>query len=146
MICDVATLLRSTPPDWELLFRRAREQGSTRMLRLGLHMASTLFGVELPGEAAGGIRGDPKIESLAAESCARLVREPEVPWGRFEELRFDAKVIEGLRSKALFYVDVLMTPTPLEWEYLTLPERLSFLYYLVRPFRLAVKHGKVHPG
>jgi hypothetical protein len=146
MICDVATLLRSTPPDWEVLFRRAREQGSTRMLRLGLHMASTLFGVELPGEAAGGIEGDPKIKSLAAESCARLVREPEEPWGRFEELRFDAKVIEGLRSKALFYVDVLMTPTPLEWEYLTLPERLSFLYYLVRPFRLAVKHGRVYPG
>ena len=116
------------------------------MLRLGLHMASTLFGVELPREVAGGIQGDPKIKSLAAESCARLLREPEEPWGRFEELRFDAKVIEGLRSKALFYVDVLMTPTPLEWEYLTLPERLSFLYYLVRPFRLAVKHGKVNPG
>ena len=116
------------------------------MLRLGLHMASTLFGVELPGEAAEGIRADPKIKGLAAESRAKLWREPEEPWGRFEELRFDARVIEGLRSKALFYLDVLMTPTPLEWEYLTLPERLSFLYYVVRPFRLALKHGRLYSG
>jgi hypothetical protein len=141
MACDVATLLRATPPDWEVLFTRARAQGSTRMLRLGLYMASTLFGVELPQEVAEGINTDLRVKSLAAESYAKLLREPEEPWGRFEELSFDAKVIEGLRSKALFYLDMLMTPTPLEWEYLTLPERLSFLYYLVRPFRLAIKHG-----
>ena len=142
MVCDVATLLlRATASDLEVLFSRARAQGSTRMLRLGLHVASTLFGVELPPEADEEMQ-DPKIKSLAAESYAKLLREPEEPWGRFEELRFDAKVIEGLRSKALFYLDVLMTPTPLEWEYLTLPERLSFLYYLVRPFRLAFKHGR----
>jgi hypothetical protein len=146
MACDVAMLLRAEAPDWGVLLRRARAQGSTRMLRLGLHMASTLFGVELPQEVAEGINADPKIKSLAAESYAKLLREPQEPWGRFEELRFDAKIIEGLHSKALFYLDILLTPTPLEWEYLTLPERLSFLYYLVRPFRLALKHGKVHPG
>ena len=142
MAYDVATLLRAASPDWDLLFKRARAQRSTRMLRLGLHMASTLFGVKLPDEVAKGIQADPRIKSLAAESCAKLLREPEEPWGAFEELRFDAKVIEGLRSKALFYLDTLMTPTPLEWEYLTLPERLSFLYYLVRPFRLALKHSR----
>ncbi len=139
---DVATLLRGAPPDWDVLFERARAQGSTRMLRLGLHMASTLFGVGLPREVVEGIDADPRIQSLAAESYVKLLRDPEEPWGRFEELRFDARVIEGLRSKVLFYLDVLMTPTPLEWEYLKLPERLSFLYYLVRPFRLALKHGR----
>jgi hypothetical protein len=146
MVYDVATLLRSAAPDWEALFARARREGSTRMLCLGLHMASTLFRVELPEDVAAGINADPRIKSLAAESCAKLRREPEEPWGQFEELRFNARVIEGLRVKALFYLDALMTPTPLEWEYLTLPERLSFLYYLVRPFRLALKHGKVYSG
>jgi hypothetical protein len=109
-------------------------------------MAWTLFGVELPEGVAETIDADPRVEGLAAESRAKLWREPEEPWGRFEGLRFDAGVIEGLRGKALFYLDVVMTPTPLEWEYLTLPERLSFLYYVVRPFRLALKHGKLYPG
>lgn len=142
MACDVATLLqRATPPAWEALFARARGQGSTRMLRLGLHLASTLFGVELPREVAAEIRADARIERLAAESYAKLLRDPAEPWGKFEELRFDAKVIEGLRVKTLFYLDVLLTPTPLEWDYLPLPERLSFLYYFVRPVRLALKHA-----
>src|SRR5215207_7938277 len=63
MVWDVATLLlRATAADRKVLFARAREQRSTRMLRLGLHVASALFDVELPREAAEG-QGDPKVKS-----------------------------------------------------------------------------------
>jgi hypothetical protein len=33
-------------------------------------------------------------------------------------------------------------PTPLEWSLLRLPRSLSFLYYLLRPVRLAAKYGR----
>ena len=85
------------------------------------------------------------VQQRVADAAAQVLRWHTLrAQARFErELdALCAKVIEGLRSKTLFYLDMLMTPTPLEWEYLTLPERLSFLYYLVRPFRLAFKHGK----
>ena len=144
MAYDLATLLRAAEPDWPALFREARRQGSTRMLLLGLHMASTLFGVELPAEAVKLIAADPKLHRLAREACAKLRRDPDEPWGFFEESLFNLKVIERARMKALYYLDMLATPTPLEWELVRLPDRLFFLYYLVRPLRLALKHGREH--
>lgn len=146
MTYDLATLLSARAPDWPTLFREARRQGSTRMLLLGLHMASTLFGVELPAKVTNAIAANPKVEKLAGEAYAKLLRDPDEPWGFFEESRFNLKVIERARTKALYYLDLLATPTPLEWEFVRLPDRLFFLYYLVRPFRLALKHGKVYSG
>jgi hypothetical protein len=137
---DLATLLRAAEPDWPMLFREARRQGSTRMLLLGLHMASTLFGVALPAEAAKLISADRKVDRLACEAHAKLRRDPDEPWGFFEESRFNLKVIERARTKALYYLDLLATPTPREWELVRLPDRLFFLYYLVRPVRLVLKH------
>ena len=141
MVYDLMMLLRAEEPDWPALFREAGRQGSTRMLLFGLHMASTLFGVELPEVATKAIVADPKVEELARESYARLRRDHDEPWGFFEESRFNLRLIERARTRALYYLDLLATPTPLEWEFVRLPDRLFFLYYLVRPLRLVLKHA-----
>jgi len=141
MIYDLAAHLRaSTMVDWQRLIDQADRQGSERMLLLGFHLASELFGVELPGELARKIKTDPSMDRLAAQVYRILLRDTDVAGGFFEEHLFNLRAIEYLRRKALYCFDQVLTPTPIEWASLPLPSSLSFLYYLVRPLRLVLKY------
>lgn len=141
MIYDLAATLRAAPTlNWELLSRLAARQGSVRMLRLGLGLAGEMFGVELPADMARQVAADPAVSRLATEVYRVLARAPDAKVGFFEEQLFTIRTLQSVRRKVLFCVDQLVTPTPLEWACLRLPPSLSFLYYLVRPCRLALKY------
>jgi hypothetical protein len=137
-ICDFAQLVRTSPElDWRRIAARAGASGAERMLLLALRLARDVSGVPLPA-LAGRVDGDRRVNVLARDVRTRLsdASRPfaEQPW----PLRvFQLRAMDRLRDRARFACSVFLTPGPAEWAMLPLPRPLSWLYYLVRPMRVA---------
>ncbi len=71
---DIAYLLRcGVGIDWCVLLARARETGCTRILLIGLHLASQVFGAPLPAPVAGIAAADRKAAILANQVSAAVL-------------------------------------------------------------------------
>ena len=136
-ICDVAELLRSHPSlDLSAALDAARRIGAQRMLLLGLALAHDLLGAPLPE----WIPRDATIRALVPIVRRGLVESldmPEMQW-QLESALFHLRLRERV-SDRIRYCAARLTPTVGDWTSLTLPPRLAFLYYVVRPLRLAGK-------
>lgn len=140
-IADIARIPDAYPGiDFELAGRRASVAGVRRMLRLAVLLASDLLDAGMPGEIVDDARSDPAVTLLAEKVRRRLFSgSPRTD----EDFPFESMHLEMLDRPAdrLGYVAGLaFTPTAGDWEAFSLPISLSFLYYLLRPFRLAAKY------
>ncbi|HEX7956019.1 MAG TPA: nucleotidyltransferase family protein [Pyrinomonadaceae bacterium] len=143
-VCDVAALVNSqTNLDWPSILDRARASRVERMLRLALRLARGLLGARLPAEVLAET-ADPAVRGMASEVAAALFRGGEyVPAGFARGVGFNLRVRGGLREKA-GYLRHVLTPTDADLTAVSLPAGMSFLYYLLRPLRLALKGGAEH--
>lgn len=148
-ICDVAELLRVHPEmEWGSVRERAHRLGCQRMLFLGLCLAEDLLGAALPENVSHQLRADRVVPSLADCIQEGLFAEGEILPRTAERRFFRHRLRERLRDRLPFFLYYLpsylgrrLTPTAEDRELLPLPERLAFLYYLLRPARLAIKYG-----
>ena len=148
-ICDLAELLRTHPDlDWDAIHNLSGRFGTTRMLLLGLYLAQQLLGTVLPTSVCAAIAADVTLPSLAAQIQERLFQtqdrdgrelEVDVNW-TWRDYAIYRRTIPSLRDRAWYWVDIMLTPTPLEWELVTLPQWLFPLYYLIRAMRLTMKY------
>lgn len=147
-ICDVAELVRANPNlDWARVIRRARKCRSERMLLLGLHLAHTLLGSSLPGAVISAIRADRHVEPIARELVTQFIANdrskgatdvhsvPVYPW----HIRMRERLTD--KTKLAFqywrgYVSAAVVPDAEDRNHFALPPALSFLYYVIHPFRV----------
>lgn len=143
-VCDVAALVNSQPGlDWALVFRRARDPGVERMLHLGLRLARGLLGAEPPAWVLGATDG-PVVRGLASEAAASMFSGAHyVPAGLARNVRFNMRV-RGRLGEKLSYLRYIFTPTDGDLTAISIPAGMSFLYYVLRPLRLALKGGDEH--
>jgi hypothetical protein len=139
-MCDVAALINSHESlDWDALFARARAARVERMLLLGLTLARALAGAEFPEEVRRKVESDEAASRLASEASMRMFEGAEyVPAGFLRSVGFNLRV-RSRASERLRYFRFILTPTDGDLAALALPARLSFVYYLLRPFRLLLK-------
>jgi len=141
-ICDIAELLRvHQRVHWEQLLERAESLGSERMLLLGLLLAGELLGADLPQKVVQRVRADPMVESLARQVYEQLFREGDDPFGLLKRSLFHLRAREHLQDRVWYCLRLALIPTAEDWALLPLPARLSFIYSLLRPFRLAGTYG-----
>lgn len=146
LVCDVAEIIDvHRGMDWERLIEEATATGSERMLYLGLFLARDLLGAELPEKVWRRVCSDPGVEELAGEVYTWLFRESGDSRGmlagsEFHHLHF--RVRKRPRDKFRYWLRTVVTPNYADWLHRPLPEHLFFLYYLVRPMRLAGKYGR----
>jgi SAM-dependent methyltransferase len=137
-VCSVAHLIARHPEiDWDRLAADARAVRTQRSVALGLALATRLAGAPVPASVMRTI-GAHSVRPLAADIEAGLFQWPpsaERPLKRYS-LRFRARSLE----ERVRYVLFLRLPTERDRDFLTLPGRLSFLYFLVRPVRIASQH------
>jgi Uncharacterised nucleotidyltransferase len=139
-LCDIAELLRTRPSlDWERLTREAQRAGARRMLFTSLRLARDLIGANIPEQVAESMTADRKVEHLAFLVRQKLFQDTEEAGG-ISHLLKPAKALDGLRARAKFHLRLALTPTAEDWTFIHWPERLRFLYYLTRPFRLVNKY------
>lgn len=136
-ICDIAELLRtSTELDWEQVVMQSRRLGSKRILDLGLFMANDLLQATIPDPILQEIHADPTVKQLARWVYEQLFSDQYKQLSNFGRSRFHLRVRERKRDQMLYCLRLLTVPNEDDWLFQPLPASLSFLHYLIRPFRL----------
>ena len=139
-VCDVAGLVNSHAElDWRAVFERASAARVERMLLLGLRLAQGLAGASLPDEVWRRVEEDEAAARLSTDAAARMFDGEEYrPAGFLRSVGFNLRA-RGRARERLRYFRFILTPTDGDLASLALPARLSFVYYLLRPFRLLLK-------
>jgi hypothetical protein len=139
-VCDVAGLVNSNPGlDWRVVFERASAARVERMLLLGLTLARGLAGAELPEDVWHKVESDEAAARLASGAALRMFDGAEYrPAGLLRSVGFNLRARSRARER-LRYFRFILTPTGGDLASLALPARLSFVHYLLRPFRLLLK-------
>jgi hypothetical protein len=143
-VCDVAELLRvQQAMNWAAVADEARTLRCERVLLLGLVLAHDLLQAPVPEEVFRRARGVPAARALAARVAEQIFREADGrAWG-LENGLFQLRVRERLRDGLRYALSLALGPTVADWTALRVPASLSFLYYLSRPARLALKYGRL---
>ena len=146
-ICDVAEAVRASPDlNWEYVLRQARAIDGERMVLLGILLAGELLAAPLPAAIRQQAQADAAVPLLVRQVRGWLFRDgcAAAAPGLEEEFRFHRRLRKRLQSRLpydLHYLAIFahtaVTPTDKDRAQLPLPPFLSFLYYLLRPIRLA---------
>jgi hypothetical protein len=140
-ICGVAELIRTSGSlNWSQVLNDARRLGAQRMLFLGLFLAKDLLEAGLPTEVLQSAQADPVVKSLASQVREKLFREDGKSQGIFQSAIFDLKAKERWKDRLRYCFGLVVTPNVEDWESISLPSYLSFLYYPLRAVRLAKKY------
>jgi hypothetical protein len=152
-VCDVAEALRAEAPlDWDEVARLAVDTGSLRMLRLGLHLAHEFTGVPVPlGSATRSTQA--RMAGLSLQAWSRMLDPIERRPSLWRQLRFHLAIREGSAARreqtreklvdhfraAVQRARITVSPSDTDRAFVPLPRGLSFLYFLVRPVRYAMR-------
>jgi len=141
-ICDVAGLIdRQRDIDWQSLLNNATREGSRRILSLGLILAGELLEAPIPPEVLRTVQTDAVVRTLAEQVKQRLFAEELPVSGILDGVLRQLRMRERKRDRLGVCLRLAATPRVYDWMLLPLPGGLFFLYYLLRPLRLAGKYG-----
>jgi Uncharacterised nucleotidyltransferase len=141
-VCGLAELVRSDPNiDWQIVLRDSRKYRCCKIVALGLGLAQNLLDAPVPTDVIEQL--DPRQESgsLLNQIVARFFSEPLVPFSLTNRIKFHLKLKDSLPEKLRYSARLALTTTPVDWEMVSLPQPVSFVYYLLRVLRLFKKYG-----
>jgi hypothetical protein len=140
MVCDVAELVQTHQRwDWPWLVERARSQGLLRMLLLGLTLAAELLEAPVPWEVGALAQRDPAVGALRASVVRGMFLPKSGEPSLAETSRFQLRALDGRKARVGYCWIRSVAPTVQDWQWVRLPDTLYFLYYVLRPVRLAVQ-------
>lgn len=142
-LCAVAELLRAHPGlDWPRVMQLAEETQSRRRVFLALVLARDLLEAPLPADVSERVRRERAIDPLIEDVRRRLFRERREDIGVIERSRWALRVLDRPRDAVGGIGKSIFRPNLPDWAAVRLPAPFFFLYYLVRPFRLAGKYTR----
>jgi Uncharacterised nucleotidyltransferase len=140
-ICDISELVSHYAAlDWGMLFGQAADFGVHRLLLTGLSLAHDLLDAPLPEEVRSKIEADAQVQWLSHNMIERFASFRWSHSGFLDIPLYHLRARERFRDKANYCLQ-MTTPSVKDWSFVPLPERLGFLYYLIRPVRLVVEYG-----
>jgi hypothetical protein len=131
----VAKMLESEPGlDWSLAIREAKRLGLWHCLALGVLLAHSLAGAQVPPEALLSFERDRTARKLADFLQKHVLSEPgRVPDGR---VPYEIQLL-GFRERAgVMLSPTFLRPNERDRAVVRLPKALEPLYYVIRPFRM----------
>jgi|GEM_PF-621347 hypothetical protein len=162
-ICDIAEIIRASSLNWELVTQQSQNLGSERLLIFGLAIARELLEVELPLQIHQKIANDFVVQKYVSAIVKQLFiieNKHEKVFGIFQQGLLQglyAFLLRGLmladsynilgkhnRYLAKHLIRYIISPNSRDLGFIHLPNYLNFLYYLIRPVRLAYKF--FHPS
>jgi Uncharacterised nucleotidyltransferase len=141
-VCDVGAILARYPEiDWEKTRRNAAEIGAGRMLRTGVLLATTVFGMKVPSGIAEEIERDRESRALCDEIQKWLPyagrREPSIT----KRAIYRMKLAGGGISGARYLTRLSLSPTEDDWQQGSGAGGSRFWEAARRPLRLIRKYG-----
>jgi hypothetical protein len=143
-LCGVAELLRLGGFDWSHVMARAERLHVTRMLSLGVLLARGLLDAPVPAAVLRALPSRTVVAELARQVERRLFEpEPatESASHRMARLGFELRAKDRLSDRLRYLYRSLVWQTHAEWRDLPLDDRFFPLYLVLRPLRLAFRHG-----
>ncbi len=148
-VCDLARLIEAHPGmDWDYILGWTRKIGRSRVVGLGLALASELLPHRLPSAVSHALLRDPEVERLAGVVRGYLREHRQMTGTDFH--RFALGVWSGRadRLRYLWYrtkllperLRLLAEPSASDHEVIQLEGRMRALYFLIRPVRALVRH------
>jgi hypothetical protein len=140
-ICCIAELVQSRSNiEWHRVQHLAAKIHCQRMLYLGLYLANRLLDVEIPTHILKRIKADPVTEKVAAKVIQSLFVPPvdanPTPIS-YDFSMFHLGLKDRNQDKLRHILNMLFLPSRQDWRFFHLPANLSYLYYPLRPIRLA---------
>lgn len=137
-LADLAGLLRGADSEaWADLDRAARRAGIRRLLLSGAGLADALTGAGVARGTAAD-ESDRGAAALAAAYRLRIEAGPDGDPHGAEELRLMLRARERGRDRLRHVLLLALTPSYADWRWVKLPSWLFAVYYLLRPWRLAL--------
>lgn len=136
-ICSLAELIRNCDGiNWTTVVEQARRSHSLRRLSIGLMLAKDLQpDIEVPGPV---LAAAPDSESL--KRCVEGIRERLLQIQAQDQsdiFLFNLAVMDRKRDAVAGLFRSALVPTLSDWQFVTLPNALYPLYYILRLLRLA---------
>lgn len=140
-VCDLAMLLTNAPSlDWDLIVTSADKVRTRRIVLLGPALTNGLLGAPLPAGIVDEINRDQTLGVIASRMGRKMLLGCSTePSSRLAGFLFLLRMRDGWRERYEYCIAQLR-PGVGDWSALPLPEALSFLHYVVRPFRLLGRH------
>lgn len=127
-LVDLDWLLVRGALDWKAIQAKARTRGWQRVVESCLAACAELLETPIPEPFATASTATRASVSISAPGPLTIAREA----------LFTARLLPTLGKRVQFFLLRLFVPTAADGEFLHFPSRLFFLYYLLRPLRLAV--------
>ena len=142
-ICDIDRSIRANKDlDWELILSEAEKLGIRRMLYLGLVLSQQFFRTNLPESIQEEITQDKKIPKLISKIIKLNFSKDTQASKNYSTFGLLWSMRESFLDQLRFAWRGMFAPKFDDFKYIQLPSHLSFLYPLVRPFRLMTKYFK----
>lgn len=134
-ICDVAKLLAASPAlDWPMVLSEAARLGLGRPVRLGVLLAHRIAGATVPPEILRRCASDRTASRLARHFESHLFENPGMgPPGR---LPYNLQILDFRDLVRFLRSPQFLQPNQRDRALFPLPRGLTWLYYLLRPFRI----------
>ncbi|MGH9685107.1 MAG: nucleotidyltransferase domain-containing protein [Candidatus Acidiferrales bacterium] len=143
-IADVSELIQAHSLAWEEVFARSEAIGATRMLSVGLSLASALLGAPLPAMARDRVRPDRVAALVVSQISQRALNRHSPPLSAVGRFRFRSRMMRGRVIGFRYAMRLALVPAEEDWEMIRLPASLSPLYLALRPLRLLRKYGWIN--
>ena len=131
-LVDIHQISTANTVDWRKARQKADRFGLDEAVECTLGACSLLL--DTPPPAAFAARPLP--------SGVRLFPATPAPAGSWSAARFQLYAVKRRADRLRMFAAFLFAPTPAECELLPLPSSLGFVYYLLRPMRLALKWSR----
>jgi hypothetical protein len=132
-IADINDLCATTSIDWETMQKKAATFGLGSVVKSTLAVCSTLYGTPVP----------PNFSPVELPPGVPLFPHSLDPAEAWNSPLFQAKLLNRPSEKLRWFAEMLFVARMSDRLAFPLPESLSFLYYLLRPLRLAAKWSKL---
>jgi hypothetical protein len=141
-VADVTALAARHPEmDWQKARQAARDVGAERMLRVGLQLGVSVFGVPPPPEMAAELTRDAATKRLCRQVVRWLPQAGFAPPALRERALFRVSMAGGGFVGAQYLLRLSLSPTEEDWVE-GAEDRRSWLWDAVRrPLRLLRKYG-----
>ena len=136
ILLAIARLLRRRDVDWGIAKSLLQHSHGWRGAAAGLILASEIFAVSLPAEL--DVRPDAAMLQLRAAALDALKRRAGDFPARWAERRAHRAALDRWVDRLHYDTGRLLSPTPLEWAWCPLPDRLVALYTPLRIVRLSL--------
>ncbi|GIT98125.1 nucleotidyltransferase family protein [Sulfurovum sp. TSL1] len=144
-IVDVDRLIRNLDSiDWKAVLYYAKEMHSINTLFLGLSLCNELFDTDFPDTIQKEIDKHENIKCLKNDTLQLLnntfLKQDSGTSAMFKKFDYHAKLYDSFLDRLKYYLSTVFKITPDDVLNINLPKYLSFLYFIIRPLRLARKY------